>query len=106
MLGFFKVPKFAIKSTGFVSFILLFEFIIMLTDTRVESYTQREPWKVLLFKLLILCILAPLHHWLEHHVITYLYDHQLIDSSKMKLRKLIGRIRERVEKEKEENVHK
>ena len=100
MLGFLKVSKFVIKSIGFFSFILLFEFIVMVTDTKVENFTHGEPWKILLFKLLIISILAPIHHWLEHTVIDYLYDHKLLDSSKMRLRKLITRIREKVQKEK------
>jgi hypothetical protein len=105
LLGFLKVPKFTIKATGFVSFILLFEFIVMLTDARVETYTNHEPWKILLFKLLIICVLAPMHHWLEHKVIGYLYDHQLIDSSKMKLRSLVANIK-KAQKEDEGKSHK
>lgn len=72
MLGSFKVPKIWIKLIGFFSFILLFEFIIMVTDAKVEVLTHEEPLKILAFKIIIIIILTPIHHWLEHKVLEYL----------------------------------
>jgi len=99
MLGSFKVPKIVIKTVGFISFILFFEFIVILTDAQVESYTRGEPWKILLFKLLIISVLAPIHHYSEHHALNFLYEHKLIDPAKMKLRPLIARLRKKIQSE-------
>jgi hypothetical protein len=108
MLGSFKMPKFLIKSMGFVSFILLFEFIVMITDTKVENYTHGEPWKILLFKLIIIGTLAPIHHSMEHKLLNYLYEHKILDPAKMSLRPIIARLRNRIkaeETEHKENDH-
>ena len=86
MLGSFKVPKIWIKLIGFFSFILLFEFIIMVTDAKVEVLTHEEPLKILAFKILIIIILTPIHHWLEHKVLEYLYEHKLLETTKLKLK--------------------
>ena len=95
MLGSFKVPKVIIKVLGFFSFILFFEFIIMITDTKVENYTHGEPWKILAFKLIIISIIAPIHHWLEHKVINYLYEHRLIDTYNLRVRPVLNKIRKK-----------
>ena len=72
MLGWFAVPSGLIRALGFVSFIFLFEFIILLADKSIVRWTHEEPWKVLAIKIGLAVILVPLHHWLEHKVIHYL----------------------------------
>jgi len=72
MLGWFAVPAGLIRALGFLSFIFLFEFIIMLADKSIARVTHEEPWKVLMIKIGLAAILVPLHHWLEHKVIHYL----------------------------------
>jgi tetratricopeptide (TPR) repeat protein len=72
MLGWLAVPPSVIRTLGFLSFIFLFEFIILLADKQIQSWTNEEPWKVLLIKIALAAILVPLHHWLEHKVIVYL----------------------------------
>ena len=72
MLGWLAVPPSVIRTLGFLSFIFLFEFIILLTDKQIQGWTNEEPWKVLLIKIALAAILVPLHHWLEHKVIVYL----------------------------------
>ena len=72
MLGWFAVPAGLIRALGFVSFIFLFEFIILLADKSIVRWTHEEPWKVLAIKIGLAAILVPLHHWLEHKVIHYL----------------------------------
>lgn len=104
MLGSFRVPKYVIKLVGFISFILLFEFIVMITDTKVENFTRGEPWKILFFKLVIISILAPIHHNLEHRLLSYLFDHKILNPENMKLRPLIARLRKRI-KDEEEHKH-
>src|SRR5260221_5720427 len=72
MLGWFAVPAGVIRALGFLSFIFLFEFIILLADKSIQRWTHEEPWKVLVIKIGLAAILVPLHHWLEHKVIHYL----------------------------------
>ncbi len=72
MLGWLAVPPSVIRALGFLSFIFLFEFIILLADRTIQAWTHEEPWKVLLIKIALAAILVPLHHWLEHRVTHYL----------------------------------
>ncbi|MBS1605447.1 MAG: hypothetical protein JST42_22475, partial [Bacteroidetes bacterium] len=72
MAGWFAVPPGFIRALGFVSFIFLFEFIILLADKSIQRWTHEEPWKVLVIKIALAAVLVPLHHWLEHKVIHYL----------------------------------
>lgn len=72
MMGRLAVPPSVLRALGFVSFIFLFEFIILLTDKQIAAITHEEPWKVLLIKIALAAILVPLHHWAEHKVIHYL----------------------------------
>lgn len=72
MLGRLAVPLSLIRSLGFLSFIFLFEFIILLLDKPIQRWTAEEPWKVLLIKIVLGAGLVPLHHWLEHKVIHFL----------------------------------
>jgi tetratricopeptide (TPR) repeat protein len=72
MLGRLAVPLSLIRALGFLSFIFLFEFIILLADKPIQVWTEEEPWKVLLIKIVLGAGLVPLHHWLEHKVIHFL----------------------------------
>jgi tetratricopeptide (TPR) repeat protein len=72
MLGLFKVPIKWIRMMGFISFIFLFEFIIFLADTWIHHATHGEPLKVMGIKVVLIAMLLPLHHFLEHKVIHYL----------------------------------
>jgi hypothetical protein len=74
-MGKFKVKPWFIKALGFISFILLFEFIILLIDHQLHVLTHGEPLPILLVKIVIIAFLLPFHHWLEHKVIHYLMRH-------------------------------
>ncbi len=82
-LGRLKVKPWFIRSLGFISFILLFEFIILLIDHQLHDFTHGEPLPILLIKIVIIAILLPLHHWLEHKVIHYLVRNHQIDEIKL-----------------------
>ena len=71
-LGIFKMPIKWIKALGFISFIFLFEFLILLADNWIHHATHGEPWKVLAIKVALIAMLLPLHHWLEHKAIHYI----------------------------------
>jgi tetratricopeptide (TPR) repeat protein len=84
MMGWLAVPASVIRGLGFLSFIFLFEFIILLTDKQIADLTHDEPWKVLLIKIGLAAILLPLHHWSEHKVIHYLSSHKRLKSATVK----------------------
>jgi hypothetical protein len=75
-MGRLKVKPMLIRGLGFLSFILLFEFIILLIDKPIHEITHGEPLPVLMIKIVIIAVLLPLHHWLEHKVIHYLMSHR------------------------------
>jgi tetratricopeptide (TPR) repeat protein len=72
--GLFNVSLRWVRFLGFISFIFLFEFIILLADTWIHHATHGEPWKVLAIKVVLIAILLPLHHYLEHSVIKYITE--------------------------------
>lgn len=72
MLGVFKMSPSVIKALGFFAFIFLFEFIVLLLDEQIHDLTHGEPWKVLGIKIIIIGILLPVYHTLEHKVTHYL----------------------------------
>lgn len=77
-MGIFKVSVGTIRVMGFFSFILLFEFIILLADTKIHHWTHGEPLPLLGIKIVLIAALLPFHHWLEHKVVHYLTTHHLI----------------------------
>ncbi|HVF81120.1 MAG TPA: hypothetical protein VM884_04275, partial [Flavisolibacter sp.] len=77
-MGIFRVSENTIKVTGFFSFILLFEFIILIADAKIHHWTHGEPLPILGIKIILIAVLLPLHHWLEHTVVSYLASRRLI----------------------------
>lgn len=78
MAGVFRVSKTFIEALGFFAFIFLFEFIILIADTKIHEITHGEPWKVLAIKIGLIAILLPLHHKIEEKVIHYLTTQELL----------------------------
>ncbi len=100
MLGMFKVSATTIKMVGFFAFIMFFEFLFLILKKSVYSLTNGEPWKDLLFMILLAAILLPLHHWAEHKVIHYLTSHnRLTATGKGIMDKLIKRKKASLKKE-------
>ncbi len=71
-IGIFNVPLKWVRALGFIAFIFLFEFVILLADTWIHNFTHGEPWKVLAIKVVLIALLLPLHHFLEHKAISYI----------------------------------
>jgi membrane-bound ClpP family serine protease len=101
MLGTFKVSAGTIRIVGFFTFLMLFEFIFLLSKKNFYAFTHGEPWKDLAVMIALAALLLPLHHWIEHKVIHYLTSKQLIkiDTSKY----LIGRLFSKKQPAKEAN---
>ena len=81
MLGMFKVSATTIRMLGFFTFIFVFEFVFLLLKKQGHSLTEGEPWKDLLLMILLAVVLLPLHHWLEHKVISYLTSHNRLTAA-------------------------
>lgn len=77
LLGFFNTPNWLIRLLGFLSFIFLFEFIILLLDSKLHHWFHGAPLPILAIKVLIACMLVPLHHLIEHRVIHFLQSKKL-----------------------------
>lgn len=77
LLGFFNTPNWVIRLLGFLSFIFLFELIILLLDSKLHHWFHGAPLPILAIKVLIACALVPLHHIVEHKVIHFLQSKKL-----------------------------
>lgn len=81
MMGMFRVSATTIKMVGFFTFLMFFEFIFLIFKKNIYGFTNGEPWKDLAFMILLAALLLPLHHWLEHKVISYLTSHNRLTAS-------------------------
>ncbi|MHC1707399.1 MAG: hypothetical protein AB9842_07745 [Bacteroidales bacterium] len=89
MLGSVPVPRWSIQFLGFISFILLFEFIILIADQKIHHLTHGEPWKILAIKIVLIGIMLPLHHWIEKKVIHYLIHKKVITFKRSRIRTFV-----------------
>lgn len=77
LLGMFPVSRTGIRLLNFVSFICLFEFILLLIDKWMHEFTHGEPLRIWLAKIVIIALLLPVHHTLEHVMIKFLASEKL-----------------------------
>ena len=78
ILGMFPVSKIAIKMSGFIAFICLFEFIILLIEHSVlHPITHGDPLTTWLLKIVLIAVLVKMQEWIEHRVIHYLQSRKL-----------------------------
>ncbi len=78
LFGMFPVSSTVVKMGGFVAFICLFEFIILLIDNWLHHLTHGEPLKIWLAKIVIIGLLLPMHHYIEHTVVHFLASKKLL----------------------------
>jgi tetratricopeptide (TPR) repeat protein len=76
-IGFFHPPNWLVKGLTFVSFIFIFEFIILILDSKLHHWFHGAPLPILGVKVLIACLLVPLHHLVEKKVIHFLQSKKL-----------------------------
>ena len=72
IMGMLPVSRVTVKLLGYFTFISLFEFIILLIEPFLHDLTHGEPLKMWIFKIIIIALLVPLQHGLEHKLVTYL----------------------------------
>jgi tetratricopeptide (TPR) repeat protein len=77
VFGMFPVSKLVVRMLNFVAFICLFEFIILLIDGWLGELTHHEPLKMWLAKIVIIALLLPMHHSLEHIAVKFLSSQKL-----------------------------
>ena len=66
---------------GYFFFISLFEFIVLLIDNIFLAHaTHNEPLKLWLIKIILIALLVPLQHFLEHSLIKFLESRKLIEA--------------------------
>jgi len=87
-LSFYNLPKWWLKSMSFMSFILLFEFIILIIDTKLHDWSHGNPYKILGAKVLIIPLLLPVHHWLEKKFVNLLLQGEVAKFFKNMKRKI------------------
>ena len=89
VIGMFPVSKLAIKILGYIFFISLFEFIVLIIDTFLHRVTHGEPLKIWLIKIVIIAMLVPLQHFLEHRLIQFLASRKLLEArAKFSIKKM------------------
>lgn len=73
-----KVPEWSIKGLGFLSVLMLFEFIILILDQEIHHLTHGAPLWIFAIKVLILIFLFPLHHLIEKAIIKFMIQKKQI----------------------------
>ena len=72
LIGMFPVSRFTIKLLGYFAFISLFEFIVLLIDPFLHHISEGEPLLIWILKIILIALLVPLQHYMEHGLIHFL----------------------------------
>lgn len=103
LLSSLTVPKWVIKMLGFFNILLLFEFVILIIDSKLHHWTHGNPLPMFVTKVAILSFLFPLHHYIEHVVVKYMLEHNLIRRpSKKSIRQFCSKLWPWLDSDKEE----
>lgn len=79
-LGMFPVSKLTIRLFGYFFFISLFEFIVLLIDNiLLAKAVHGEPLKLWLIKIVLIALLVPAQHYMEHNLIKFLASRKLLE---------------------------
>jgi tetratricopeptide (TPR) repeat protein len=78
-LGSFTVPKYVLRFLGFLFFVSVFEFIVLLVDNLFIAHSiSNEPLKLWGIKIALVALLVPLQHFLEKNVVRLLESRKLV----------------------------
>lgn len=77
IVGRFHLPKWAIELASFLPFLILFEFILVLSDPTVDSFAAGHPMIKLLINALIAGLIFPLHTFFERALKRRVFHGQL-----------------------------
>lgn len=74
----FPVSKLVIKIFGYIYFICVFEFIILLIEHSVlHPITHGDPLKLWLLKIVLIAMLVPIQQFVEHNLIKFVQSRKL-----------------------------
>lgn len=90
LLSSMKVPEWVIQGLGFVSILMIFEFVILILDHKIHHLTHGAPLWIFIIKILILFVLFPLHHLVEKWIIKYMTTNQILKKPNTKSLKEIA----------------
>lgn len=97
IIGMFPVSKLTIKILGYIFFISVFEFIVLVIDNFLHKITHGEPLKIWLIKIVLIAILVPFQHYLEHGLIKFLESRKLLEArTKLNLKKWLHKAKKPV----------
>jgi tetratricopeptide (TPR) repeat protein len=74
VIGMFPISKITVKLLGYFAFISLFEFLVLLIEPLLHRLTDGEPLKIWLIKIVLIALLVPFQHYLEHGLIRFLHS--------------------------------
>ena len=92
MLGFVKVRPKDVEGIIFISFLILFEFVLVLADPHIEQYTGGAPGYKLLFNAGIAGLMFPLHQFFEGKL-----KKRIVKAQRLKLKKRMEQYKKDVE---------
>lgn len=94
LLSSYRIPASIIKGFGYMTFVLVFEFIIYLLDTKIHHWAHGQPLKIIAVKIVLIAILLPIHHATEHKVVHYLLKNKLISQGSTSVKTAFNNFKE------------
>jgi tetratricopeptide (TPR) repeat protein len=89
LIGMFPVSKLVIRIFTFIAFICLFELIVLIAEHTVHDITHGEPLYIWIFKIVLIALLVPVQHYMEHGLLNFLTSRKLVHMrSKISIKKL------------------
>jgi tetratricopeptide (TPR) repeat protein len=100
LIGMFPVSTFTIKVLSYFSLICLFELIVVFLEDYMHRVTYGEPLNIWIFKVVLIAILVPIQHFVEHALIRFMESRKLIQlRNQLSLRKWIMKIKKPLPKD-------
>ncbi len=82
LLSRYRIPRGILKAFSYITFVMVFEFIVFLLDTKIHNWAHGEPLKIMVVKVILIAILLPIHHATDYRVLEYLTRKNLINNEK------------------------
>jgi hypothetical protein len=100
LIGMFPVSTFTIKVFSYFSLICLFELIVVFLEDYMHRVTYGEPLNIWIFKVVLIAILVPIQHFVEHALIRFMESRKLIQlRNQLSLRKWITKMKKPLPKD-------
>ena len=91
LMGAFHASKLMIRIAGYIAFISLFEFFVLLIDYLFHEKLHLDPVWIWIAKIGIIASMVPFQHFLEHRVVEYLASNKLIIIRKKHLHRTLSK---------------